>query len=97
MRAAFEITAHETVFVYADVESSSAGIFDGRRSVFLHQGKHAQDAADAGFSLPLVDQLAELADLRSGVFGTPQQLSRAQRHFLRVVFFLDAVATAPLA
>src|ERR1700740_1269738 len=36
MRAALEVTAHETVFVHADVESSAAGISDGRRSVFLH-------------------------------------------------------------
>jgi hypothetical protein len=63
-------------------QSSSAGIFDCCRSVFLHQGKHTQDAADAGLSLPLIDQLAELADLHSGMFGAPQELRRAQRHFL---------------
>ena len=42
-------------------------------------------------------QLAELADLGSGVFGAPQQLRRAQRHFLGVVFFLDAISAAFLA
>src|SRR5215470_14038768 len=97
MRAAFEITAHEAVFIHADVESSSTGIFDCCRSVFLHQGKHPQDAADAGLSLPLKDQLAELADLRSGMFGASQELRCAQRHFLGVVFFLDAVSAALLA
>ena len=40
---------------------------------------------------------AELADLRSGVLGAPQQLRRAQRHFLWVVFFLDAISAAFLA
>src|SRR5215470_14899738 len=97
MWAALEITAHETVFVDSDVHSSGTGIFDCRRSVFLNQRQHTQDAADAGLSLPLIDQLAELADLRSGMFGAPQQLRRAQRHFLGVIFFLDAIAAALLA
>src|SRR5262249_3393597 len=54
----FELTAHESVFVNSDVDSGSTGIFDGRRSVFLYQGKHTQDAADACFFLPLINQLA---------------------------------------
>src|SRR5215470_2349995 len=97
MWAALQITAHETVFVHANVESSSASIFDCCCSVFLHQRQHAQDAADTGLSLPLINQLAELADLRSGMFGAPQQLCRAQRHFLRVIFLFDAIAAALLA
>src|SRR5215469_3374513 len=94
MRPALQITAHETVFVHADVESRSTGIFDCCRSIFLDQGKHSQDATDGGLSLPVVEQLAELADLSSGVFGASQQLRRAQRHFLWVVFFLDAISAA---
>src|SRR5215471_5052884 len=97
MRTALEITAYEAVFVDSDVESSSTGIFDCRRSVFLHQGKHAQDAADAGLSLSLIDQLAELASLDAGMCSAPQQLRCAQRHFLRVIFFLDAISAAFLA
>jgi hypothetical protein len=95
--AALQVTAHEAVFVHADVERHGAGVFDCRCPVFLHQGKHSQDAAEAGLSLPVIDQLAELADVGSGVFGPPQQLHRAQRHFLGVVFLLDAVPTASLA
>ena len=34
------------------LESHGAGIFDRRHTVFLQQGKHPQDAADAGLSLP---------------------------------------------
>src|SRR5438445_3953468 len=64
---------------------------------FLIRGMHSQDAADAGLCLLLIDQLAELADLGSGVFGAPQELRRAQRHFLGVVFLLDAISTAFLA
>ncbi len=45
----------------------------------------------------LIDQLAELADLSSGVFGAPQELRRAQRNLLWVVFFLDAISAAFLA
>src|SRR6516165_4709950 len=97
MWPALEITAYETAFVHADVESSCAGIFDCCRSVFLNQGKYTQDAADAGLPLPLIDQLAELADLRSGMFGASQQLRRAQRHFLGVIFLLDAIAATLLA
>src|SRR5215475_10027979 len=96
VRPAFEITAHETVFIHCDVESSSAGIFDCRRSIFLHQGKHTQDAADAGFSLPVVQQLAELAGLGACIGSPPQELRRAQRHFLWVIFFLDAISAALL-
>jgi hypothetical protein len=47
--------------------------------------------------LLVIDQLAKLADLRSGVFGAPQKLRCAQRHFLGVVFFLDAISAAFLA
>ena len=96
MRAALEVTAHETVFVHCDVEGSSAGVFDCCSSVFLHQGKHAQDAADAGLSLPVVQQLAELASLSAGMCSPPQELRRAERHFLWVIFFLDAVSAALL-
>src|SRR5215510_12370290 len=93
MWAALEIAAHETVFVHANVESSSTGIFDCRCSVFFHQGKHTQDAADTGLSLPLIDQLAELA----AEHGATVTARRAQRHFLGEIFFLDAIATALLA
>jgi hypothetical protein len=47
--------------------------------------------------LPVIDQLAELADLGSGVFGPPQELHRAQRHFRGVIFLLDTVPAAFLA
>src|SRR5436189_2090295 len=53
-----------------------------------------QDAADAGLSLPVIQQLAELAGLGAGMSSSPQQLRRAQRHFLGVIFFLDAIAAA---
>jgi hypothetical protein len=72
------------------VECHGAGIFHRRRSVFLHQGNYSQDAANACLSLPLIHQLAELADLGSGVFGASQQLRRI------VIFFLDAIAAAYL-
>ena len=42
------ITAHEAIFLHADVESGGASVFDRRRPVFLDQGMHPQDAADAG-------------------------------------------------
>src|SRR5215472_10199344 len=81
----------------ADVHHGGAGIFDCRGSVFLHQRKHPEDAADTDLSLLLIDQLAELADGDSGMFGATQQLRRAERHFLRVIFFLDAISTSFLA
>ena len=67
-----------------------------RHTVFLHQGKHPQDAADTGLSLPVIQQLAELARLGAGMSSSPQQLRRAQRHFLGVIFFLDAISAALL-
>jgi hypothetical protein len=54
--------------------------------------KHSQDAEDASLSLLLIEQLAKRAHLGSGVFGAPQELRCAQRHFLGVVFFLDAIS-----
>ena len=97
MRPTLQVTTHETIFVYAQLERSSAGVFDGCSPVFLDQGKHSQDAADAGLSLSVIDRLAEPADLRSSMFGPAQQLGRAQWHFLGVIFFLDAISAALLA
>src|SRR5215472_2371324 len=96
MRSALQITTHETIFVNTDVESCGAGIFNCSHTVFLHQRKHSQDAADAGLSLPVVQQLAELASLGAGMCSPPQQLCRAQWHFLWVIFFLDAISAALL-
>jgi hypothetical protein len=52
---------------------------------------------DAGLFLPVVQQLAELASLGACVCSPPQDLRRAQRHFLWVIFFLDALSAALLA
>jgi hypothetical protein len=38
-----------------------------------------------------------LLNLSAGVFGAPQELRRTQRHFLGVVFLLDAIPAAFLA
>src|SRR6516225_12395244 len=97
VRTAFEIAAHEAVFMDAEIDRGGAGIFDCRGSVFLHQGKHPEDAADGDLSLLLIDQLAELSDGSSRMFGATQQLRGAERHFLRVVFFLDAISATFLA
>jgi hypothetical protein len=97
VRTTFEIAAHEAVFMNADVEGHHTGIFDRRHTVFLHQGKHPKDAANAHLSLLLVDQLAELADGDSRMFGATQQLRGAERHLLGVIFFLDAISATFLA
>jgi len=89
-------TAHEAVFMDADVDRHGAGIFDRGGPVFFHQGKHSEDAADAGTAVLLVDQLAELTDGGSRMFGATQQLRCAEGHFFRMVFFLDAIAAALL-
>src|SRR5580700_2005159 len=96
MWPALEITTHETVFTHADVDSRTAGVFHRCRSIFLHERKHAQDAADACFSLPVVQQLAELARLGACMCSPTQELRGAERHFLWVVFFLDAISAALL-
>src|SRR6516225_8399431 len=83
--------------MHPDIESSGTGVFDRGCPVFLDQGMHSQDAADAGLALLLIDQLAELADLGSRMFGATQQLRGAERHFLRVIFFLDAISASFLA
>jgi hypothetical protein len=46
--------------VQADVESHFAGIFNRFCTVFLDQGKHSQDAAETGFSLPVIDNWQSL-------------------------------------
>src|ERR1700740_3733031 len=96
MGATLEVTTDETIFDSADVESSRAGIFDCRRCLFLHQGNPSQDAPDACLSLPVVQQLAELASLAACVCSAPQELRRTQRHFLWGIFFLDAISAALL-
>src|SRR6516164_2448255 len=97
MGPALEIAAHEAVFIHCDVDSCRAGIFNCCRSVLFYEGKHTQDAADAGLSLPVVQQLTELASLGACMCSTPQELCCAQRHFLGMVFFLDPVSAALLA
>ena len=81
MRAALQITANEAIIVHADIESGGASVFDRRRSVFLDQGKHSQDTADACLSFLLIDQMAKLADFGSSVFGAPQELRRGSAAF----------------
>src|SRR2546429_5385842 len=71
--------------MHTDVESGGTSVFDRRRPVFLDQGKHSQDAANTGLCLLLIDQLTELADPGSGVFGPSQELCCTQRHFLGAV------------
>src|SRR5262249_62047832 len=48
-------------------------------------------------AVPVVQQLAALARLGACWCSPPQQLCCTQRHFLWVVFFLDAISAALLA
>ena len=80
--------------MHTDVESGGTGVFDRRRPVFLDQGEHSQDAANTGLCLLLIDQLTELADPGSGVFGPSQELCCTQRHFLGAVLVREAISTA---
>src|SRR5437773_11545377 len=80
--------------MHTDVESGGTSVFDRRRPVFLDQGKHSQDAANTGLCLLLIDQLTELADAGSGVFGLSQELCCTQRHFLGAVLVLEVISSA---
>src|SRR5438445_11688855 len=82
--------------MHTDVESGGTSVFDRRRPVFLDQGKHSQDAANTGLCLLLIDQLTELADPGSGVFGPSHELCCTQRHLLGAVLGREAIATALL-
>jgi hypothetical protein len=86
--AALQIAADEAIFLDAHLQRGGAGFIDCRRAVLLGQGEHAEDAADADFSLLAMDGLAERADVRSGATGAPQQLGSAQRCSLGVVLGL---------
>src|SRR5258708_15492340 len=91
------MAAHEAILRPPDLQGRSAGIFDCRRTVFPGQGKDSQDAANACFTLSLIDGHTQYADLISGVACSPQQLRGAQRHFLWVVVGFDAIPAAFLA
>src|SRR5256884_7421001 len=80
--------------MHTDVESGGTGVFDRRRPVFLDQGEHSQDAANTGLCLLLIDQLTELADPGSGVFGSSQELCCTQRHFIGEVIVRVSIYTA---
>src|SRR3974390_1109783 len=74
-----------------------SGIFQSCGTVFLGQGEDPQDATNASFALSLIDGHTQRADLHSGTARSMQQLSGTERHFLWVVFALDAIPAAFLA
>ena len=80
--------------MHPDLQACATGLFDRRRAVFLDQGKHSQDTANARLSLSVIDELADFADLDAGVAGTSQQLCRTQRYFLRLVLVFEAIGEA---
>lgn len=92
-----EITTNEAIFGDAHLQGSGAGIFQRCDTVFLSQGKNSEDATNPQITFPLIDRVAENADLASGSLGAPQELSRTQRHFLGAIFVLDAIPTGSLA
>ena len=69
---AFEITADEAVFIDVQFECRGAGILDGHDAELLSQGEHAQNAANAEFSLMSMNGFTECADVRSGTRRTSQ-------------------------
>ena len=65
--------------------------------VFLGQGEDAQDTPNARLALSLIDGHRQYADLFPSVARSMQQLRGTERHFLWVVFALDAIPAAFLA
>src|SRR5215469_10843232 len=97
MGAPLEITADEAIFGDAQFQSGGTGVFHRSDAVFLYGAKHAEHVANSQLAFALIDGVAENTDLRSGPLGAPQQLSRTERHFLGVIFLLNAIPTGSLA
>src|SRR5262245_4598466 len=65
-RPAFEIAPDEAIGGHAVIERGLGSIFDDRRPMLLRQGEDAEDAADAGRALVLMDVIADGADRSAG-------------------------------
>ncbi len=69
--SSFQVPSHKVVFGDAQLQGRGAGVLDRRRAMLFHHREHAEDAADGWFALFAVDRVAEVADVRSGLFGPP--------------------------
>jgi hypothetical protein len=71
-----------------------AGLIQRGRAKLFGHGEHALDAANSDRSLAPMESLAEGADVRAGLLGSPQQLMNAQwarAKSITLTYFLAAL------
>jgi hypothetical protein len=72
LRAAFQITAHETILGDAQVQCRRASVVRSRAAILLDQLENTLDATHSKFALASMDGVADSADVGSGLMRTRQ-------------------------
>lgn len=93
-RPTFQISAEEAIGGHGEIEGGLGGIFDDGRLVLLRECEDAQDAADPGRALMLMNVIADRADRGAGVMGGSVQRDRLRGTPTRAVGVLDAMPAA---
>src|SRR3954452_24795548 len=92
----FEIAPHEMVGAGTGFQSDGASLIGRSDAVLLGQREYTQNAADSSLAFRSVHGLAQRANLRSGYFGSQQQLFGRERCARGPILLLDAVRAALL-
>src|SRR3954468_17941522 len=74
LRVVFEIAPHEMIGAGTGFQSDGASIIGRSDAILLGQREYAQNAADSSLAFRSVHGLAQRANMRSGYFGSTQQL-----------------------
>src|SRR4030095_5849756 len=92
-----EKPAHEAVLRDAHLERRGARVLDDVLAVLLGEGEDAEDLADSGLAVAVMDRLTERADVVAGDSGPGEELGCALRRLRRPVLVLDAMMASRLA
>ena len=96
-RDALQITLHETVVVSFQVEGRRAGFVDPGDSIRFMERQDAENPANGGLALPLVQGLSERSDIGPFFRGAGQELYGSRGCTRRAIRLLNTMPAALLA
>ena len=94
MRAALQISAHETVLGHTQLQCRGTGVLGGDTAILFGQREHAHDAAQSGFALAMMNRVAHRADAGARFVGSRDQAQRMRWRAPRPIFRPDTMPTA---
>jgi hypothetical protein len=89
-----EVAAKESIRRHAEVECRFRRLLDDGGPMFLGEREHAEDPADAGGAVVLMDRVTDPADVRAGGLGARQQGQDGTRGASGPIVVLDLVPSA---